>query len=201
LVVVRSAYLWAAERAPGTAAWLLDRFEAELQTLANFSDRFQLAPTSSACQSTILSHYFFQNFFVEIVPSPMLGWPTLESFARRASQTTARPRWARAASAAPNPVATPQHNSRDRRRQPRLNDAPSAWPQLLHRSSTACLGGSSSPELRHVGPEGIPFFFRRSGFSLTHTKPSSHAEPQRTLRITTSRVWNSFGTLITTNRH
>ena len=44
---LRSAYLWAAERAPHTAALWLERFEAELQTLAHFPKRFQLAPENA----------------------------------------------------------------------------------------------------------------------------------------------------------
>ncbi len=44
---LRAAFLWAAERAPETAALWLERFEAELQTLATFPERFQLAPESA----------------------------------------------------------------------------------------------------------------------------------------------------------
>jgi plasmid stabilization system protein ParE len=44
---LRSAYLWAAERAPHTAALWLQRFEAELQTLADFPERYQLAPENA----------------------------------------------------------------------------------------------------------------------------------------------------------
>ena len=44
---LRNAYLWAAERAPHTAALWLQRFEAELQTLAHSPERFQLAPENA----------------------------------------------------------------------------------------------------------------------------------------------------------
>ena len=50
---LRSAYLWAAERAPDTAALWLQRFEAELQTLTHFPDRFQLAPENALVESEI----------------------------------------------------------------------------------------------------------------------------------------------------
>jgi plasmid stabilization system protein ParE len=50
---LRSAYLWAAERAPHTAALWLQRFEAELQTLAQSPKRFQLAPENALVDSEI----------------------------------------------------------------------------------------------------------------------------------------------------
>ena len=50
---MRSAYLWAAERASHTAALWLQRFEAELQTLAKSPERFQLAPENALVDSEI----------------------------------------------------------------------------------------------------------------------------------------------------
>lgn len=50
---LRNAYLWAAERAPHTAALWLDRFEAELQTLADSPQRFQLAPENASVEPEI----------------------------------------------------------------------------------------------------------------------------------------------------
>jgi plasmid stabilization system protein ParE len=50
---LRAAYLWAAERAPFTAASWLQRFEAELQTLATSPQRFQLAPENALVGSEI----------------------------------------------------------------------------------------------------------------------------------------------------
>ncbi len=50
---LRDAYLWAAERAPRTAASWLQRFEAELQTLASFPERFQLAPENAFAEPDI----------------------------------------------------------------------------------------------------------------------------------------------------
>jgi plasmid stabilization system protein ParE len=50
---LRNAYLWAAERAPNTAALWLQRFEAELQTLAHFPARFQLAPENALVEPEI----------------------------------------------------------------------------------------------------------------------------------------------------
>jgi plasmid stabilization system protein ParE len=41
---LRAAYLWAAERASLTAASWLKRFEAQIQTLSHFPERYQLAP-------------------------------------------------------------------------------------------------------------------------------------------------------------
>ena len=41
---LRAAYLWAAERAPLTAAAWLNRFEAELDTLSRFPQRCAVAP-------------------------------------------------------------------------------------------------------------------------------------------------------------
>lgn len=50
---LRDAYLWAADRAPHTAALWLQRFEAELQTIANFPERFQLAPENAFVEPEI----------------------------------------------------------------------------------------------------------------------------------------------------
>jgi plasmid stabilization system protein ParE len=50
---LRDAYLWAAERAPLTAAAWLNRFEAELQTLAHLPERFQLAPENAFVEPEI----------------------------------------------------------------------------------------------------------------------------------------------------
>ena len=50
---LRNAYLWAAERAPLTAARWLHRLEAELQTLADYPERFQLAPENGLVESEI----------------------------------------------------------------------------------------------------------------------------------------------------
>jgi plasmid stabilization system protein ParE len=50
---LRNAYLWAAERAPHTAALWLQRFEAELQTLAKSPERFQLAPENALVEPEI----------------------------------------------------------------------------------------------------------------------------------------------------
>jgi plasmid stabilization system protein ParE len=50
---LRSAYLWSAERAPHAAALWLQRFEAELQTLATFPERFQLAPENALVEPEI----------------------------------------------------------------------------------------------------------------------------------------------------
>jgi len=41
---LRAAYLWAAERAPMTAIAWLNRFETELESLAHFPERCELAP-------------------------------------------------------------------------------------------------------------------------------------------------------------
>ena len=50
---LREAYLWAAERAPDTAALWLQRFEAELQSLAKSPERFQLAPENALVETEI----------------------------------------------------------------------------------------------------------------------------------------------------
>src|SRR5256885_1446168 len=50
---LRNAYLWAVERAPHTAALWLERFEAELQTLANFPERFQFAAENAFVNTEI----------------------------------------------------------------------------------------------------------------------------------------------------
>jgi plasmid stabilization system protein ParE len=50
---LRAAYLWAAEHAPLTAARWLNRFETELQTLADFPERFQLAPENALVEPEI----------------------------------------------------------------------------------------------------------------------------------------------------
>lgn len=50
---LRHAFVWAAERAPQTAALWLRRFEAELQALADFPERCQLAHENSLVESEI----------------------------------------------------------------------------------------------------------------------------------------------------
>ena len=50
---LRSAYVWAAERAPQTAAAWLDRFEAERNSLEHFPDRCELAPENSLVEAEI----------------------------------------------------------------------------------------------------------------------------------------------------
>lgn len=50
---LRSAYLWAAERAPMTAAAWLVRFEAKLGTLSYFPHRHGLAPENSLVDAEI----------------------------------------------------------------------------------------------------------------------------------------------------
>ncbi len=50
---LRDAYLWAAERAPHTAAMWLQRFKVELQTLATNPERFQIAPENALVEPEI----------------------------------------------------------------------------------------------------------------------------------------------------
>lgn len=50
---LRVAYLWAAERAPDTAAAWLRRFEAELQSLGHSPERFALAPENALLAAEI----------------------------------------------------------------------------------------------------------------------------------------------------
>jgi plasmid stabilization system protein ParE len=50
---LRSAFIWAAERAPQTAALWLERFEAELQTLSKFPERYQLAAENAFVEPEI----------------------------------------------------------------------------------------------------------------------------------------------------
>jgi plasmid stabilization system protein ParE len=50
---LRSAYHWAAERAPQTALIWLDRFEAELHSLESFPERCELAPENSLVEAEI----------------------------------------------------------------------------------------------------------------------------------------------------
>jgi len=55
---LRGAYLWAAERAPGTAAAWLARFEAHLESLAQFPERGQLAPENRLVDEDIRQTIF-----------------------------------------------------------------------------------------------------------------------------------------------
>jgi plasmid stabilization system protein ParE len=55
---LRDAYSWAAERAPHTAALWLQRFERELQTLADSPDRFQLAHENAFVEPEIRQMIF-----------------------------------------------------------------------------------------------------------------------------------------------
>lgn len=50
---LRTAYAWAAEHAPVTAALWLGRFEAELETLTQFPERCQLAPENAFVEPEI----------------------------------------------------------------------------------------------------------------------------------------------------
>jgi plasmid stabilization system protein ParE len=50
---LRNAYLWAAERAPHTAALWLQRFETELRKLADFPERCQLAHENAYVEAEI----------------------------------------------------------------------------------------------------------------------------------------------------
>ena len=55
---LRSAYLWAAERAPETAAKWLARFEADLQSLAHSPQRCSLAPENGLVEAEIRQFIF-----------------------------------------------------------------------------------------------------------------------------------------------
>jgi plasmid stabilization system protein ParE len=55
---LRNAYLWAAERAPVTAAQWLNRFETELMTFDHFPDRCGLAPENSLVRPEIRQFIF-----------------------------------------------------------------------------------------------------------------------------------------------
>src|SRR4051812_24668627 len=55
---LRSAYLWAAQRAPATAARWLRRFEAELEKLSTFPERFALAPENDFVDAEIRQMIF-----------------------------------------------------------------------------------------------------------------------------------------------
>ncbi len=55
---LRSAYLWAAQRAPLTAAVWLVRFETHLESLANFLERGQLAPENKLLDEEIRQSIF-----------------------------------------------------------------------------------------------------------------------------------------------
>jgi len=50
---LRNAYLWAADRAPETAARWLTRFEAELQSLSQFPERCPLAHENGLVEAEI----------------------------------------------------------------------------------------------------------------------------------------------------
>lgn len=50
---LRNAYLWAAEHAPQTAARWLMRFEIELDSLAHFPERCQLAPENQLVEGEL----------------------------------------------------------------------------------------------------------------------------------------------------
>jgi plasmid stabilization system protein ParE len=50
---LRTAYLWAAERAPQTALAWFDRFEAELNSLESFPERCALAPENNLVEAEI----------------------------------------------------------------------------------------------------------------------------------------------------
>ncbi|MBA3481371.1 MAG: type II toxin-antitoxin system RelE/ParE family toxin [Pirellulales bacterium] len=55
---LRSAYLWAAQRAPLTAAAWLERFAVHLELLANFPERGQLAPENNLVEEEIRQSIF-----------------------------------------------------------------------------------------------------------------------------------------------
>lgn len=55
---LRSAYHWAAQRAPLTAAAWLERFEIHLESLASFPERGQLAPENNLVDEEIRQSIF-----------------------------------------------------------------------------------------------------------------------------------------------
>jgi plasmid stabilization system protein ParE len=55
---LRSAYLWAAQHAPATAARWLTRFERELETLSDSPTRCSLAPENSLVDAEIREFLF-----------------------------------------------------------------------------------------------------------------------------------------------
>lgn len=88
---LRNAYLWAAERAPHTAALWLHRFEAELQTLAVSPQRFQLAPENALVESEIRPLVFGRRLGAYRALYTIVGDQVQILHVRRASRQWAGP--------------------------------------------------------------------------------------------------------------
>jgi plasmid stabilization system protein ParE len=88
---LRDAYLWAADRAPHTAALWLQRFEAELQTIANFPERFQLAPENAFVEPEIRQLIFGRRFSAYRALFTIVGDEVQVLHIRRATRDWASP--------------------------------------------------------------------------------------------------------------
>jgi plasmid stabilization system protein ParE len=88
---LRDAYLWAAERAPHTGALWLQRFEAELQTVANFPERFQVAPENAFVESEIRQLVFGRRLSAYRALFTIVGDEVQVLHIRRATRDWANP--------------------------------------------------------------------------------------------------------------
>jgi plasmid stabilization system protein ParE len=88
---LRDAYLWAAERAPHTAALWLQRFEKELQTLADSPERFQLAHENAFVEPEIRQMIFGRRQGAYRVLFTVLGDQVQVLHIRRAVRDWATP--------------------------------------------------------------------------------------------------------------
>ncbi len=88
---LRDAYRWAAERAPRTAVLWLQRFEAELNTLQQLPERFQLAPESASVEPEIRQLIFGRRQAAYRALFTIVGSEVRVLHIRRASRDWATP--------------------------------------------------------------------------------------------------------------
>jgi plasmid stabilization system protein ParE len=88
---LRDAYSWAAERAPHTAAFWLQRFEKELQTLEDSPDRFSLAHENAFVEPEIRQMIFGRRQGAYRVLFTVLGNQVQVLHIRRAARDWATP--------------------------------------------------------------------------------------------------------------
>jgi plasmid stabilization system protein ParE len=88
---LRDAYLWAADRAPHTAALWLQRFEAELQTIAHFPERFQVTPENAFVEPEIRQLVFGRRLSAYRALFTIVGEVVQVLHIRRATRDWASP--------------------------------------------------------------------------------------------------------------
>lgn len=88
---LRDAFVWAAERAPQSAALWLQRFEVELQTLAAFPHRCEIAPENALVEHEVRQLIFGRRQAAYRVLFTIVGDQVQVLHIRRAARDWAGP--------------------------------------------------------------------------------------------------------------